>query len=76
MIIYVMGVNGGATYINSHNYSRINVDSKDFLLLEKTITFHNVIILIRDKDNYHYNVFLEKYSYELPKKISFCIKYK
>ena len=63
-----MGVKGGATYINSHNYAKSNVDSYDFLLLEKTITFHNVIILIRDKNNYHYNVCLEKDSYELSKK--------
>ena len=37
------------------------------------MTFHNVIILIKsvfnkDKNNYYYNIFLEKASYELPKK--------
>ena len=37
------------------------------------MTFYNVIILIEsvwnnDKNNYYYNVFLEKASYELPKK--------
>ena len=34
--------------------------------------FHDVIILIKsvlnkDKNNYYYNIFLEKASYELPK---------
>ena len=37
------------------------------------MNFHNVIILIKsvfnkDKNNYYYNIFLEKASYELPKK--------
>ena len=45
------------------------------------MTSHNVIILVksvfsRDKNkNCYYNVFLEKLSNEIPKKISFCIKY-
>ena len=45
------------------------------------MTFGNVIILIKSiwnkcKNNHYCNTFLEKASYELPKKISFCIKYK
>ena len=48
-------------------------DSYDFLLSEKMLTFHDVAILIKsvfnkDKNNYYYNIFLEKGSYELPKK--------
>ena len=40
--------------------------------LEKTLTFHNVIIHIKsvwnkDPNNCYYNILLEKYSYELPK---------
>ena len=36
------------------------------------MTFHNVIMLTKlvsnkDKNNYYYNIFLEKSSYELPK---------
>ena len=43
------------------------------LCLEKTMTFHNVIILIKsacniDKNNCSYNIFLGKALYELPKK--------
>ena len=45
------------------------------------MTFGNVIILIKSiwnkyKNNHYCNTFLEKASYELHKKISFCIKYK
>ena len=40
--------------------------------LEKKLTFHNVIMLLKsvfnkDKNNYYYNIFLEKGSYKLPK---------
>ena len=43
--------------------------------------FHDVIILIKsvfnkDKNSYYNNIFSEESSYELPKKISFCTKYK
>ena len=31
----------------SRNYARIKIDSYDSLPLEKTLTFHNVIILIK-----------------------------
>ena len=53
------------------NYVKIKVDSYDSLPLEKTMTFHNVIILIKsvcnkDENNYCYNIFFEKALYELP----------
>ena len=55
----------------SHDYAKIKVDSFDSLPLEKAMTFHHVIILIksvfnRDKNSY-YNIFLLKALYELPK---------
>ena len=67
-----MSVKSGITYIISHNYAKFKVDSCDSLPLEKTITFHNVIILVKsvfnkDKINCYYNIFLEKASNELPK---------
>ena len=39
------------------------------LFLEKTLTFHNVIILIKpvfnqNQNHYYYNIFLEKCSYK------------
>ena len=62
----------GITYVFSDYYARIKVDSYDSLPLEKTLTLHKFIILIKsvfnkDKNNYYYNLFLEKDSYELPK---------
>ena len=40
-------VKSGITYPFSHNYARTKADSYDSLPLEKTLTFHNVIILIK-----------------------------
>ena len=62
------------TYMISHNYAKVKVDSDDSLPLEKTVTFHDILqILIKsvfnkEINNYYYNIFLEKASYELPKK--------
>ena len=55
----------------------MKVDSYDSLPLEKTMFFHNVLILIKrvfnkDKNNYYCSIFLEKAN---TKKISFCVKY-
>ena len=60
-----MTVNSGITYIISHNYAKIKVGSYNSLPLEKAMTFHDVIILIKlifnkDKDKYYYNIFLDK----------------
>ena len=73
-----MSVKSGITYIISHNYAIIKVDSYHSLPLEKTITLHNVIILVKsvwnkDKNNYYYNIFKKKTFYELPKKKKICI---
>ena len=46
-IRYLIGVKKIITYVFSHNYAVINVDSQDYLPVEKTLTFHNVIILIK-----------------------------
>ena len=59
----------GITYVISHNYVEIKIDSYDSLPLQKTLTLHNVIILIqsvfnKDKNNYYYNIFLDKCSYK------------
>ena len=69
-IRYLIGVKNGITNMISHNYAKIKLDSYDSLPLEKTITFHDVIILIKSvfNNNYYYNLFLERASYELPKK--------
>ena len=51
----------------------MKVDSYNHLPLEKAMIFYNVVILIKsvfnkDKNNNNNNIFLEKTSYELPKK--------
>ena len=55
----------GITYVIFRNYTTIKVDSYDSMLLEKTLTFHNFVILIKsvfnkDKNKYCSNMFLGK----------------
>ena len=71
-IRYIIRVKNGITFVISHNYTNIKVDSFDSLPLEKTLTFHKVITLIKsvfnkNRNHYHYNIFLEKGLYQLPK---------
>ena len=56
------------TYIFSHSFAKIKVDSYDSLPAEKRLTLHNVIIHIKsvlnkDKNYYYYEIFLEKCLY-------------
>ena len=56
-IRYLINQKGGITYVFSHNYARIKVDSYDSLPSEKPLTLYNVIILIKsvlNKDQNHY----------------------
>ena len=46
-VIYFLSQKIGIAYIISPNYTSIEVDSHNSLPLEKTLTFHNVIILIK-----------------------------
>ena len=64
-IRYLISVQNDITFIISHNYATIKVDSYDSLPLEKTMTRGNVTILIKsvwnkNKNNYYYNIILEK----------------
>ena len=57
-IRYLIKVKSGITHVISHNYAKLKVDSDDSSPLEKTMTFHNVIILVKsvfnkDKNNYY-----------------------
>ena len=45
----------GITYVIRYNYGKIKVDSFDSFPLEKTMTFHNIIILIKSVWNKHKN---------------------
>ena len=38
-IWYLIGVKSGITYVISHNYAKIKIDSYDSLPLEETMTF-------------------------------------
>ena len=71
-IKHLIGLKNDSTYVIYHNYAKIKVDSHNSLALEKTSTFHNMIILIKpvwnkDKNNYYYKILLEKGSYQSPK---------
>ena len=53
----------------NHNFARIRIDSYNSLSIEKILTFHNAIIIIKSiinkhKNHYYYNIFLEKGSYK------------
>ena len=59
----------GIAHSINHNFARIRTDSCNSLSIEKTLTFHNVIILIKsvfnkNKDNYFRTIFLEKGFYD------------
>ena len=54
----------------SHYFAKIKVDSYDFLLTEKIMILHNVkihtkSILNKGKIHYCYQIFSEKFSYQL-----------
>ena len=55
-IIYLISLKSDITYIFSHYFGKIKVDFHDSLPIEKTLTLHNVIILIKSvlsKDQNH-----------------------
>ena len=45
----------GTTYSINHNFARIKIDSYNSLPIKKTLTFHNVIILIKSVVNKNKN---------------------
>ena len=74
--IYLISEKSGVTYSINHNFGRIRIDSYNSLPIEKILTFHNVIILIKsvvnkNKNEYYYNVFLEKGSYKYKSNIEY-----
>ena len=71
--IYLISLKSGIIYIFPQYYAKIKADSYDSLPIEKLLTLHNVIMLIKsvlnkDKIHYYYKIFLEKCSYHLGKK--------
>ena len=64
-IIYLISEKSGITNSINHIFARIRIDLYSSLPTEKILTFHNVIILIKsvvikNKNPYYYNIFLEK----------------
>ena len=60
----------GIKDVISHYFVKINFDSYDSLLIAKTLTLHNVIILIKSvfdkyKNHYNYKILLEKCLHQL-----------
>ena len=54
------------------NYAKVKIDSDDDLPLQKTLSMHNAVILIKsdfDKNHnqYYYNTFLETFLCQLAK---------
>ena len=64
MIRYLISQKIGTTYAFSHIYAKIKIDSFNSLHIEKTLTLHNVIMLIKpvfnkEENHYYYNIFLK-----------------
>ena len=68
-IRYLISHKSGIKHSIDHNFARVNIDSYNFLPIEKTLPFHNVIIFItsvfsKNQNHYYYNIFLVWGSYE------------
>ena len=60
---------GGITDSINHDSARIWIESYNYLPIEKMLTLHGAIIVIKplvnkNKNNLYYNMFLEKGSYK------------
>ena len=55
MIRYPIGLKSGITYVDSHDYTKIKIDSDDDLPLKEIVNFHNVVIFIRSVFNENHN---------------------
>ena len=60
-IRYRISLKSSIRYIFSHYFLEIKVDSFDYLTVGKTLTLHNVIMLIKsvlntDKNHYYYKI--------------------
>ena len=64
-IRYLIGLKSGIAYVGSFDYPKIKTGSGDDLPLEKTLTMHNNVIIVKSVFNknynhYYYQTFLEK----------------
>ena len=65
MIKYLTSEKSGIADSINYNFAIIKIDSYNFLTIEKILTFHNVIILLKSVDNenknqYFFNIFSYK----------------
>ena len=72
-IRYLISLKSFITYVSFLNYPKIKIDSDNDLLLAKTLTLHNVVILTKsvfnkNQSHYYYNMILEKCLKRLAKK--------
>ena len=68
-IKYLISKKGGITNSINHHFGRITINWYNSLPIQKILTFHNVIILIKsavnkNKNKNYYNILLEKGLYE------------
>ena len=68
-ISYLISQKSGIKYSINYDFASLRFGSFNSLPIEKTLTFHNVIILIKtvvnnNENNYYYNMILEKGSYK------------
>ena len=64
-IKYLISEKSGIADSINHNLGKIRIDSYNSLPIEKILTFHNLILLIKsvvnkNKNKCYYNIFLEK----------------
>ena len=72
-IRYLVSLKSNTTHIYFHYFAKIKVDSFDYLPIKKTMTLRDVMIFIKsvlnkDKNDYYYEIFLEKCLNQLVKK--------
>ena len=51
----------------NHNFGKTRIDSYNYLYIEKMLTFHIIhtkSVVTKNKNEYYYNIFLEKGSYK------------
>ena len=66
---YLISEKGSITDNINYNFAKIRIDLYDSLPIEKVLTFHNVITLIKavadkNKNEYYYNIFSKRGSYK------------
>ena len=72
-INYLISKKNGITNSVNHNFARIKIDSCNSLPMEKTLTFHNVIILIKVAETDMRYFTRSKFSRSLVRKKNFSL---